>query len=201
MSVVVILYVHIGFQHHCEKLILPYSIDHSHMDKESERMSEIKIPEVLSKSDYLKLPPHERERYVREILRQTVNNNQYGVTVPLLSRSLPFDPRTIEKHLSVLTYTNEIYTVNVGPTTLYLPNSRVMHPVLEKMLKINSREYGVYVLKNRFGDFVFIQEKKKTEFIEEVGGGILIPLSDFGKFVDYLNEVVKQIHPLKEGAD
>jgi len=165
-------------------------------------MSEMRIPEVLSREEYLKLPPQERERYVREILRQTVNMNRYGVTVPHLSKNLPFDSRTIEKHLSIMRYTNEIYTVKIGPTVLYLPNSRALHPAIEiqKTLEANGREYAVSVLQNRLGEFVFIQEKKKTEFTKEVGGGILVPLSHFNRFVEYLSEIAKQVQNLKREA-
>lgn len=158
-------------------------------------MSEIQTPEVLKRQEYLKLPPQERERYVREILRQTVNMNRHGVTVPLLSRKLPFDSRTVEKHLSIMTYTNEIYTVRIGPTILYLPNSRAIHPAIEidETLEANGREFAVSVLRNRLGDFAFIQERKRTGMAKEIGGGILIPLPHFSRFVDYLNRVARRI--------
>jgi hypothetical protein len=148
---------------------------------------EIQIPEVLPKNEYLKLPPNERERYVREILRQTVRKNMDGVTASLLAQRLPFDPRTIEKHLSILGCTNEIYSVKIGNTQLYLPNSIPMHHAKKQTFKVKNREYIVYVLQNRMGEFVFIQEKKKTEFAEEIGGGILIPLSDFEQFANFIS--------------
>jgi hypothetical protein len=158
-------------------------------------LTEVQVPESLTKNEYLKLPPQERERYVREILRQTVNMNRHGVTVPLLSKRLPFGSRTIEKHLSIMTYTNEIYTIKIGPTILYLPNSRAIHPAIEidETLNVNGREYAVSVLRNRLGDFVFIQEKKRTGMAKEIGGGILIPLPNFNKFVEYLNNVATKI--------
>jgi hypothetical protein len=148
---------------------------------------EIQTPEVLPKSEYLKLPPSEREHYVREILRQTVRKNVEGVTASLLAQGLPFDSRTIEKHLSILTCTNEIYSVKIGNTQLYLPNSIPMHHAKKQTFEIKNREYIAYVLQNRMGEFVFIQEKKKTEFAEEIGGGILIPLSDFEQFANFIS--------------
>lgn len=154
---------------------------------------EIQIPEVLPKGEYLKLAPSERELYVREILRQTVRKNVEGVTASMLSQRLPFDSRTIEKHLSILTCTNEIYSVKIGNTSLYLPNSIPMHHTKKQVFEIKNREYIAYILQNRMGEFVFIQEKKKTEFSEEVGGGILIPLSDFGQFANFINSFSKDI--------
>ena len=160
-------------------------------------MLRIEVPEVLPKSEYLKLPPSERELYVREILRQTVRKNEHGVTVGLLTKKLRFDSRTIEKHLSILTYTNEIYSVKIGNTQLYLPNSIPMHPAKKQSFETENREYIAYVLQNRLGEFVFIQEKKKTEFTEEIGGGILIPLADFSRFVNFLNTFKKDMHKFK----
>jgi hypothetical protein len=153
----------------------------------------IQIPEVLPKNDYIKLPPNERELYVREILRQTVRKNMEGVTASMLAQNLPFDSRTIEKHLSILTCTNEIYSVKIGNTQLYLPNSIPMHHAKKETFEIRDREYTTYALQNRMGEFIFIQEKKKTEFTVEVGGGILIPLADFENFVNFLSSFSKNI--------
>jgi len=163
-------------------------------------MLEIQIPEVLQRNDYLKLPPSERELYVREILRQTVRKNEQGVTVGMLSEKLPFDPRTIEKHLSILTCTNEIYSVKIGNTQLFLPNSIPMHHAKKQTVTIGNREYIAYALQNRMGEFVFIQEKKKTEFAEEVGGGILIPLADFKQFVGFITTFSKDMGILNKGS-
>jgi hypothetical protein len=156
-------------------------------------MSDIEIPEVLPKQAYLKLPPSERELYVREILRQTVRKNIHGVTASMLEKKLPFDARTIEKHLSVLTCTNEIYSVKIGNTPLYLPNSIPMHHAKKQTFEIKNKEYVAYVLQNRMGEFVFIQEKKKTEFSEETGGGILVPIGDFDMFVTFINKFNKKL--------
>ena len=165
----------------------------------AERMSEhIKVPDILPKKEYLKLAPEERELYIREILRQTLNMNPYGVTVGGIRRQLPFDGRTVEKHLSILTYTNEIYGMKIGPTTLYLPNSKAMHSAMEKTLLLNGKEYSVHLLQNRLGKFVFIQEKKKQRFTLDVSRGILIPFSGFGRFVDYLQEIIAHLQEVGE---
>lgn len=155
---------------------------------------------MLTKQEYMKLPPQEKERYVRQILRKIVEDNQNGVIVSQLSKKLPFSSRTIEKHLSILTYTNEIYTVKIGPTILYLPNSKAMHHVLEKSLKTESREYDAFMLQNRLGEFVFIQEKKVNRIRKEMGGGILIPMQDFEIFVEYMKETVDYIKKIKNGG-
>ena len=86
--------------------------------------------------------------------------------------------------------------VQIGNTHLYLPNSISIHPSKKKTFETQNKEYAAYALENRFGKFVFLQEIKKTEFSEEVGGGILIPLPDFKSFVDFLNEFNKEVDKL-----
>ena len=69
-----------------------------------------KVPQMLESRQYMQLPTHEREQYLREIIRQTLKMNPNGVTSATLSRNLPIDGRTVAKHLSVMEYTNELYT-------------------------------------------------------------------------------------------
>lgn len=185
------------------KAYIPYTLGNIPLTngyiKTGDRMAEqIKVPDVLPKKAYLKLPPEERELYVREVLRQTLSMNQYGVTVGAITRQLPFDSRTVEKHLSVLTYTNEIYGVKIGPTRLYLPNTKAMHSVIEKTLLLNGKEYSVHLLQNRLGKFIFIQEKKKRRYTQDVSGGILIPFSGFAQFVDYLQQILAHLRETGE---
>src|SRR6266704_5015186 len=137
------------------------------------------VPKVLRREDFLRLPPHERERYVRQIIRDPLNLNTQGVTVTDLARFLPFGPRTIEKHLSILSYTNEIYSVFIGPTAVYHPNSKVMHPLMEKSLKIADREFTLFTLENRFGRFVLIQEHKGRQLGIDVGEASWFQRKDF----------------------
>ncbi|MGI0069215.1 MAG: hypothetical protein ACREAN_03055, partial [Nitrosopumilaceae archaeon] len=146
----------------------------------------LKLPQVLDKEQYLKLPTQEKERYARETIKETVNSNPDGVTVPQLAKALPFDARTIAKHLEVLTHTNDVYTVPIGATILYLPNGRLMHAVPLDPLIIKDRVYQAHVLQNRLGQFVFIQEKRKTDYSEEASGGLMISLASFDTFVKYL---------------
>ena len=161
-------------------------------------MSEIEVPEVLPKNEYLKLPISERELYVREILRQTVKKNLHGVTASNLAQKLPFDSRTIEKHLSVLTCTNEIYAVKIGNTPLYLPNSIPMHHAKKQTLQLRTENMLRTFSRTEWVNLFFIQEKKKTKFTEEIGGGILVPLTDFQEFVNFISTFNKDINTPKK---
>ena len=154
-------------------------------------MHKIEVPEVLPRAQILRLPPEEREAYLKEIIKKTIEMSPYGVSVTLLAGALPFDSRAIEKHLAIMLHTNEIYSVKIGTTNLYFPNTRTMHPVAEEKFEINNREYKVYTLKNRLGEFVLIQEVRG---LKQVGGGILIPLSGFKQFVAKLSRVKTPTH-------
>ena len=174
-------------------------------------MQKIEVPEVLNKEEYLTLPPYERDLYVRQIIRKTLGMNLHGVSIGMLTAGLPFDFRTIEKHLSILTHTNEIYFVRIGPTILYLPNSRAVRPAIEETLRTDGREYGFYLLQNRLGEFVFIQEKRKTEstrekfggepISEEAKGGVLIPIEAFDDFLKHINKFNEKYKTMKAGEN
>jgi hypothetical protein len=147
-------------------------------------METIKIPEVLPRAQILRLPPEERESYLREIIKKTIEANPNGISVSQLAKDLPFDSRSIEKHLAIMLHTNEIYSVKIGNTNLYFPNTRALHPIAEAKFSINNREYKLYTLKNRLGEFVLIQEVRG---LKQVGGGILIPLNGFRQFINKLS--------------
>lgn len=149
-------------------------------------MPEIETPNTLSKEDYLELPPHDRGRYLREKIRETLElNEDRGVSVSNLEDNLPFDKRAIQKHLEVLTHTNVAYTAMVGPTKLYYPNERAMHSGFDRKITLNSRRFGISDIENQLGHFILIQEIKE----DDIGGGILIPFSHFDRFVDELKSV------------
>jgi len=150
-------------------------------------MSEVEKPEMLSDDDFAKLPPHEREHYLKTIIRKTVNLNPNGVTAKQLSKNLGIDPRILDKHLSVMLHTGDIYTVNFDDTTVYLPNGRALHPVLEGEFE-NDKDTVIMVfqLRNRLGDFVYLQEKKKSDYREDTNMGVMIPIDRFADFVEYL---------------
>ena len=154
----------------------------------------IKTPQMLDRNQFLRLPTHEREQYVREILRKTIKMNINGLTVSKINQNLRIDPRTISKHLSIMIYTNEIYSEKIGNTSVYYPNTRLMHPASERIFNLDNIEFQVYVVKNsRLGDSVFIQERRKSEYKDDIGSGIIIPIDKFKDFTQYLNEISEAV--------
>ena len=152
--------------------------------------AEIKIPHMLDRSQVIRLPTQEREQYHREMLRKTVKMNPNGITVGKITEYLHLDSRTTSKHLSIMEYTNEIYSEKVGNTSVYYPNTGLMHPASEQAFDLGTTELQAYIIRNaRIGDSVFIQEKRKGEYTDDIGSGIMIPVDKFKDFVGFLNSV------------
>lgn len=149
----------------------------------------IQIPkDRLSKEEYTKLPDYEKEHYIKNIIKRTVElNYPNGVTARQIRQYLGLDPRTVDKYLTAMLHTGEIYEVRYDNTSVYLPNTRALHPVLEDIFAVDENsEFHIYQLRNRIGDFIYIQERKKKGFTEDVDSGIQIPLDKFPEFVEHL---------------
>ena len=137
----------------------------------------------FDEEEFKHLSTSEKEKFIRHIIRETVKLNPEGVTLSMLCKALPFDKRTIEKHLYALQFTNEVYTVRLGRTTLYLSNLGNAERI--KRRKIGDFEYEISQVKNRFGDFVLVRQVEGRD----TKGGILIPRKLFSEFQKFLSEV------------
>lgn len=151
------------------------------------------MPDLLDKDDVKKLPIHEREHYVKETIRKTVNLNPNGVTANQLAKNLGFDIRAVDKHLSVMLHTNEIYTFNYDQTVVYLPNGRALHPILEKSFDMGNQSLELFHLKNRLGEYIYVQQKENTDYRVDTGGGILIPIDKYPEFVEYMKQTLTEL--------
>jgi hypothetical protein len=155
-------------------------------------MSELvaKSTSVLSDTEYQKLSPQDKEAYIKEVIRKTLQLNSSGLTVSQLKDALPYDRRIIEKHLAIMKYTNEIYTVKLGSNVLYIPNHKAMREATSVSKRFGQFEYQVFTLKNRLGEFAVIQQRNATKESQDVMGGIQMPLDDFPEFVSYLRKTI-----------
>ncbi len=145
-------------------------------------------PTLLSDLEFQKLSAQEKETYVKEVLRKTLEKNPHGLTVSQLKEMLPFDRRVIEKHLGIMKFTNELYTVAIGSNILYIPNHKAMHEATSASKRLGNHEYQVYTLQNRLGDFVVIQQRDLNRDSQDITGGLNLPKHDFGEFVSYLRK-------------
>ena len=139
----------------------------------------------FDEEEFKHLSTSEKEKFIRHIIRETVKLNPEGVTLSMLCEALPFDKRTIEKHLYALQFTNEIYTIRLGRTVLYLSNLENTKRI--KRRKTGDTEYEISQVKNRFGEFVLIRQLKNGD----ISGGVLIPLSEFAEFFELISHYYK----------
>ena len=155
-------------------------------------MSELvtKPTSILSDTEYQKLSPQDKEIYIKEIIRKTLQLNPSGLTVSQLRAAFEYDRRIIEKHLAIMKYTNEIYTVKLGSNVLYIPNHKAMREATAVSKRFGQYEYQVFTLKNRLGDFAVIQQRNATKESQDIVGGVQMPLGDFPEFVDYLRKTI-----------
>jgi len=152
-------------------------------------MSEqIATPTFLSDLEYGKMSPQEKESYIKETLKKTLQLNPYGITISQLKQTLPFEKRVMEKHLEIMKFTNEIYSITVGTNVLWIPNHKGMHEATSESVKFGNNEYQVYILKNRLGDFAVIQQKDFRKGSQEVIGSLQMPMKDYDGFVAYLRK-------------
>jgi len=140
-------------------------------------MPQIIVPEI--DEQFKGKSTSEKEEYIRQIIRETVMLNPEGVTISMLAENLPFDRKTIEKHLYALQFTNEVYTIRLGRTILYLSNLSNMQKL--KRRNIGDFVYEVDLIKNRNGEFILVRQIKN-----ETVGGLLIPKQDFEDFVKFI---------------
>jgi len=148
---------------------------------------DIEIPS-LKKLDDLKIPK-KKEDYIRKAIRETVKLNQHGVTLPQLIEVLPYDKRTIEKHLYALTFTGDIYTEKIGVTTLYLSNFIDIKKKSDNPIKINDNKYEALIIKNRNGEYLLLQKSIENDTI----GGFIIPIADVDKFLEFIERFISKI--------
>jgi hypothetical protein len=148
---------------------------------------EVTIPPIKEKEELKRLGASVKESYIREAIRKTLNLNPHGVTLKMLEVALPFDYRTIEKHLFALTFTNEVYTIKLGATTLYLSNLIGMKDETKRNLTIDNQEIEVCEVENREGNFILIRQLAE----DDTQGGILIPKDKFKAFISFLKKEAK----------
>lgn len=152
-------------------------------------MSElVEMPALLSDAEYQKMNPEEKESYIKGVLSKILIKNPYGLTISQLKQNLPFEKRVMEKHLEIMKYTNEIYSITVGKSILYIPNHKAMHEATSESVKLGDYEYQVYILKNRLGHFAVIQQRNLRKDSQDIVGSLQLPLEHYDDLIDYLRK-------------
>ena len=146
------------------------------------------------------LSPFKKEEVLKENLLACLRKNPKGLTTTEIQRETKISRKTLEKHLQILVYENEIYMKQFGPTRVYYPNHRVHYVDFEKM-SFGNRTYWFDIMENEFGKFLIIQEKRKDGVKFVTKGSILIPLDKMRLFISKMNMIVKNSKKIKQKND
>ena len=137
-----------------------------------------------------KLAPFQKEKFIREKVLAYLRNNPNGKSTTEIAKATNISRKTLEKHLQLLVFENEIYVKQFGPTRVYYPNHRLHYLDFIK-LNVGNRTYWFDVMKNEYGSYLVIQEKRKINEEYETKGSILIPINKINLFINALQKISK----------
>lgn len=135
-----------------------------------------------------------KKQYYLDLLRTLLKANSEGLTAGQVSRELNginkkfrYKDATLMVYLNQLVAMRETYTVPFGNSTVYKYNGRLLHTVKDRFFELGNHLYYIYEVDNPNLNerFVLIQERERNSYgIEKAVGGIMIPKSAVGAFID-----------------
>ena len=154
-------------------------------------MSEIEGAEDFKKQfklkEYEKLSPEDKNQFIRTALTKILKANPRGLTVNQVGQILPFDPKTLAKHLEYLTAIREAYSITIGKTNVYYPNGKLEHYSNFENVELGARAYTFFGLSNFFGEYIYVQEKERdVHNTYKVSGGLMIEKDRLKDFIQSL---------------
>ncbi|MBI2656913.1 hypothetical protein HYX03_04180 [Candidatus Woesearchaeota archaeon] len=152
---------------------------------------------LYSEKEFEGLTQYQQEKHREYVVRQILDNSKEGITVPTIKRLVPYlgNEKTIRTYLEKYVNTNLGYSKAFGRVTVYYPNGRLLHEILEENVPIGKKVYSFIYMKNPEGEFIAIQEKKRNELNAlTLSGGIIINKEAFSSFVEHINNIGKKIN-------
>jgi len=134
------------------------------------------------------ISPFDREKRIHVNLLNFIKKNPKGLTTTDVEKGTKISRKTLEKHLQILVFENEIYMKQFGPTRVYYPNHRLHYLDFEKFTYKN-RTVWFDLLENEFGKYLVMQEKRKNDGEWQTKGSILIPIDGIENFIKTLYKI------------
>ncbi|TKJ17064.1 hypothetical protein CEE44_00835 [Candidatus Woesearchaeota archaeon B3_Woes] len=160
-------------------------------------MHTIKIPELEEYDLYSKKPPQEREKYAESKIKEIIQlNTNIGINMKQIEENTFFHRNTISKHIKNLITKGEIYQYPPDSRNgLLFSNGNLLDPIYKNKIILQNKFFEIYVISNRLGKFLYIQEKKEDIYNEiESKGGIIIPLDELDTFKERFDDIMKILH-------
>lgn len=147
--------------------------------------------QILTKKEYLGLPPSEQEKYVEKKIKEILKAQINGVTIQLIVDKTPFTRPTVTKHLERFVSCREGFKRKFGNVFLYFPNSRAVYPDKTVSMELSGkRKFTGTLINNNYGEYIFIEEIG-GEGIS--GGGFLVKREEFIMFKDFINQLSSEM--------
>ena len=160
------------------------------------------IKNGLSSEEYSQLSRQNKAKYNENYLLTLLDlNKEYGLTLTESSKMIKHVSKpTVLKFLERLIAKRQIYKVRRDKLIIYKPNNRPIHPLYNKTVTYgNDKKYLFQVIDNPDGLYLFIQEAIRDFFgMEEIIGGIMIPLEQIERIERIFSEVSKNKFKLIE---
>lgn len=157
---------------------------------------EVLIPPIIEKKKYSRMNPNDQEEYIEKKIKEILDSNPEGVTIPEIDEKTPFSRPTIIKHLERLVACRDAYKIKRRKLTIYYPNGRIVHP--EHMVKIENDTGGIFrgtFLNNNFGQFVYLEEINDKNIS---GGGMLMNIKNIPIFKDLVDKLEEKRRLIEE---
>ena len=155
----------------------------------------VKLPsDMLDEERFKALPSGDKQTYIESLLNKILRLNTNGITVSQIIGSICyFNKSTIWMHLENLVSTREAYKLEMGKTNVYYPNGKMVHPLLRDDIEIDGKTFLFFSVKNNFGDFIYLQERKKDRLgVASTCGGLIIPLKSAEEFLSQFKKAIKE---------
>lgn len=150
----------------------------------------INLPGMLSKKEYLGLPPLKQEKYAEDLIKRILHENQLGITISDITKHTSFTRPTVLKHLERLVSCREGYKIRRGNVFVYYPNGKAAYPEKHTQVRIDDkRAFKATLLENNYGKFVFIEETGDAEIS---GGGFLVKREEFDLFRELVEKISEE---------
>lgn len=137
--------------------------------------------------------PQARESRNRELILETLKQNERGLTINDLAGKTKLTRDTIVRHVTSLAYQDEIYTMKYGNVSVYYPNHRQVRGLDRLTVECGpGRTIYLNMLRNQFGDFLNISELRNIGGQSEKMGSIILPPEYLKELITSLQQIAKR---------
>ena len=150
-------------------------------------MAKIKLPkDVLEKVAFKSLPAKDKEEYLNNLLKITLDLNPKGITISQIKVALELPSSTIWHHLEVLNHTAQCRKISRANVDVFYPIGKIEH--LNDFNKGKVR-YTIDKVENADGNFIFIHEIRESRLGNEtISKGVAIPIELLDDFINALKK-------------